>query len=59
MRIGSSVKLKPGTVHYLSGDRHNPTDKSGIITEINANGKIIVNWGNFRNSYSKNDLIEV
>lgn len=68
MRIGQKVRLKETSVFAMEIDRHNPTDKVGVIIEIGnelQNEKravglpVLVNWGKFTNSYRYLDLEEV
>jgi hypothetical protein len=65
MRIGQKVKLKETSVFAMEIDRHNPTDKIGVIVEIGnefQNEKrtpalpVLVSWGKFTNSYRFLDL---
>ena len=68
MRIGQKVKLKEKSIYAMEPDRHNSTDKIGVIVEIGnefENPKrtpalpVLVNWGGFTNSYRYLDLEEV
>ena len=68
MRIGQKVKLKETSIFAMEIDRHNPTDKVGVIVEIGNefnNPKsspglpVVVNWGKFTNTYRFLDLEEV
>jgi hypothetical protein len=68
MRLGQKVKLKQTSVFAMEIDRHNPTDKIGIIKEMGNylnNSKrtpglpVVVNWGKFTNTYRYIDLEEV
>ena len=68
MRIGQKVKLKETSVFAMEIDRHNPTDKVGVIVEIGnefGNPKrspglpVVVDWGKFTNTYRYLDLEEV
>jgi hypothetical protein len=68
MRIGQKVKLKETSVFAMEIDKHNPTDKIGVIVEIGnefQNPKrtqalpVLVDWGKFTNSYRYLDLEEV
>ena len=65
MRIGQKVKLKETSIYAMEIDRHNPTDKIGVIVEIGnefQNPKrtlalpVLVSWGKFTNSYRYLDL---
>ena len=65
MRIGQKVKLKETSVFAMEIDKHNPTDKIGVIVEIGnefQNPKrtlalpVLVSWGKFTNSYRYLDL---
>jgi len=65
MKIGQKVKLKETSVFAMEIDKHNPTDKIGVIVEIGnefQNPKrtqalpVLVNWGKFTNSYRYLDL---
>ena len=65
MRIGQKVKLKETSVFAMEIDKHNPTDKIGMIVEIGnefQNPKrtpalpVLVDWGKFTNSYRYLDL---
>jgi hypothetical protein len=65
MRIGQKVKLKETSVFAMEIDKHNPTDKIGVIVEIGnefQNPKrtqalpVLVDWGKFTNSYRYLDL---
>lgn len=65
MRIGQKVKLKETSVFAMEIDRHNPTDKIGVIVEKGnefQNPKrtstlpVLVSWGKFTNSYRYLDL---
>jgi hypothetical protein len=68
MRIGQKVKLKETSIFAMEIDKHNPTDKIGVIVEIGnefQNPKrtqalpVLVDWGKFTNSYRYLDLEEV
>ena len=68
MRIGQKVKLKETSIFAMEIDRHNPTDKVGVIVEIGNefhNPKrspglpVVVDWGKFTNTYRYLDLEEV
>jgi hypothetical protein len=68
MRIGQKVKLKETSIFAIEIDKHNPTDKIGVIVEIGnefQNPKrtqalpVLVDWGKFTNSYRYLDLEEV
>ena len=68
MRIGQKVKLKETSIFAMEIDRHNPTDKVGVIVEIgNEFGypkrspglPVVVDWGKFTNTYRYLDLEEV
>jgi hypothetical protein len=68
MRIGQKVKLKETSIFAMEIDRHNPTDKVGVIVEIGnefGNTKrspglpVVVDWGKFTNTYRYLDLEEV
>jgi hypothetical protein len=65
MRIGQKVKLKETSIYAMEIDRHNPTDKIGVIVEKGnefQNPKrtstlpVLVSWGKFTNSYRYLDL---
>jgi hypothetical protein len=65
MRIGQKVKLKETSVFAMEIDKHNPTDKIGVIVEIGnefQNPKrtqalpVLVDWGKFTNTYRYLDL---
>jgi len=65
MKIGQKVKLKETSVFAMEIDKHNPTDKIGVIVEIGnefQNEKrtsalpVLVSWGKFTNSYRFLDL---
>lgn len=65
MRIGQKVKLKETSIFAMEIDKHNPTDKIGVIVEIGnefQNPKrtpalpVLVDWGKFINSYRSLDL---
>jgi hypothetical protein len=65
MRIGQKVRLKEISVFAMEIDKHNPTDKIGVIVEIGnefQNPKrtpalpVLVSWGSFTNSYRYLDL---
>jgi hypothetical protein len=65
MRIGQKVKLKETSVFAMEIDKHNPTDKIGVIVEKGnefQNPKrtpalpVLVSWGKFTNSYRYLDL---
>ena len=65
MKIGQKVKLKETSVFAMEIDKHNPTDKIGVIVEIGnefQNEKrtstlpVLVSWGKFTNSYRYLDL---
>lgn len=65
MRIGQKVKLKETSVFAIEIDKHNPTDKVGVIVEIGNELQserrspglpVIVDWGKFTNSYRFLDL---
>lgn len=65
MRIGQKVKLKETSIFAIEIDRHNPTDKVGVIVEIGNELQserrspglpVIVDWGKFTNSYRFLDL---
>lgn len=58
MRNGTQVKLSETSPYYREEDRHNPKDTIGVVKNM-SNGKIIVDWGGFTNSYSKNDLYKI
>jgi hypothetical protein len=64
MKVGTKVRLK----NIRTEDRHNFTDKEGIIVEIGNESKdkrrtpelpIVVDWGEFTNSYKYSDLYEL
>jgi hypothetical protein len=68
MKVGQKVKLKETSVFAMEIDKHNPTDKIGVIVEIGneyQNPKrtqalpVLVDWGKFTNSYRYLDLEEV
>jgi hypothetical protein len=68
MKIGQKVRLKETSVFAMEIDKHNPTDKIGVIVEIGneyQNPKrtqalpVLVDWGKFTNSYRYLDLEEV
>jgi hypothetical protein len=68
MKLGQKVKLKETSIFAMEIDRHNPTDKIGVIREIGneyQNPKrtqalpVLVDWGKFTNSYRYLDLEEV
>ena len=68
MKVGQKVKLKENSIFAMEIDKHNPTDKIGVIVEIGneyQNPKrtqalpVLVDWGNFTNSYRYLDLEEV
>jgi len=68
MRIGQKVKLKETSIYAMEIDRHNPTDKIGVIVEKgnefqnpkrNSTLPVLVSWGKFTNSYRYLDLEEV
>jgi hypothetical protein len=68
MKVGQKVKLKETSIFAMEIDRHNPTDKIGVIVEIGNELQserrtpglpIIVDWGKFTNSYRYLDLEEV
>lgn len=65
MRIGQKVKLKETSIFAIEIDRHNPTDKVGVIVEIGNELQserrspglpVLVDWGKFTNSYRFLDL---
>ena len=65
MRIGQKVKLKETSIFAMEIDRHNPTDKVGVIVEIGNELQserrspglpVLVDWGKFTNSYRFLDL---
>ncbi len=65
MKIRQKVKLKETSVFAMEIDKHNPTDKIGVIVEIGnefQNPKrtqalpVLVDWGKFTNSYRYLDL---
>jgi hypothetical protein len=65
MKIGQKVKLKETSVFAMEIDKHNPTDKIGVIVEIGnefQNPKrtaalpVLVSWGKFTNTYRYLDL---
>ena len=65
MRIGQKVKLKETSIFAIEIDKHNPTDKIGVIVEIgnefqnpkrNSTLPVLVSWGKFTNSYRYLDL---
>jgi hypothetical protein len=65
MKVGQKVKLKQTSVFAMEIDKHNPTDKIGVIVEIGnefQNPKrtqalpVLVDWGKFTNSYRYLDL---
>jgi hypothetical protein len=65
MRIGQKVKLKETSIYAMEIDRHNPTDKIGVIVEKgnefqnpkrNSTLPVLVSWGKFTNSYRYLDL---
>lgn len=65
MKVGQKVKLKETSVFAIEIDKHNPTDKIGVIVEIGnefQNPKrtqalpVLVDWGKFTNSYRYLDL---
>jgi hypothetical protein len=68
MRIGQKVRLKETSIFAMEPDRHNPTDKVGVIVEIGNEFQnerrtpglpVVVSWGKFTNSYRYLDLQEV
>jgi hypothetical protein len=68
MKLGQKVKLKENSIFAMEIDKHNPTDKIGVIVEIGnefQNPKrtqalpVLVDWGKFTNSYRYLDLEEV
>jgi hypothetical protein len=68
MRIGQKVRLKQTSIFAIEPDRHNPTDKIGVIVEIGnelqnerrtSGLPVLVNWGKFTNTYRYLDLEEV
>jgi hypothetical protein len=68
MKVGQKVKLKETSIFAIEIDKHNPTDKIGVIVEIGnefQNPKrtqalpVLVDWGKFTNSYRYLDLEEV
>lgn len=68
MRIGQKVKLKETSIFAMEIDRHNPTDKIGVIREIGNELEnprrtlglpIVVDWGKFTNTYRYLDLEEI
>jgi hypothetical protein len=68
MRIGQKVRLKQTSIFAIELDRHNPTDKVGVIVEIGnelqnerrtSGLPVLVNWGKFTNTYRYLDLEEV
>jgi len=65
MKVGQKVKIKETSIFAIEKDRHNPTDKVGVIREIgneledprrSPSLPIVVDWGNFTNSYRYLDL---
>jgi hypothetical protein len=65
MKVGQKVKLKETSVFAMEIDKHNPTDKIGVIVEIGnefQNPKrtqalpVLVDWGKFTNTYRYLDL---
>jgi len=65
MKIGQKVKIKETSVFAMEIEKHNPTDKIGVIVEIGnefQNPKrtqalpVLVDWGKFTNSYRFLDL---
>ena len=65
MKLGQKVKLKETSIFAMEIDRHNPTDKIGVIVEIGnefQNPKrtqalpVLVDWGKFTNTYLYLDL---
>jgi hypothetical protein len=65
MKVGQKVRLKETSIFAMEIDRHNPTDKIGVIVEIGnelQNPKrtiglpVLVDWGKFTNSYRYLDL---
>ena len=65
MKIGQKVKIKETSVFAMEIDKHNPTDKIGVIVEIGnefQNEKrtqalpVLVDWGKFTNTYRYLDL---
>jgi len=65
MRIGQKVRIKENSIFAMEIDKHNPTDKIGVIVEIGNELQserrtpglpVIVDWGKFTNSYRFLDL---
>jgi len=68
MLVGQKVRLKEKCEFTREFDRHNPTNKTGVVVEV-GNYKndrtrtpdlpIVVDWGGFTNSYKFINLYEV
>jgi hypothetical protein len=65
MKVGQKVRLKETSIFAIEIDKHNPTDKIGVIVEIGnefQNPKrtqalpVLVDWGKFTNTYRYLDL---
>jgi len=65
--VGNFIKLKKTSIYYdnVSPDKHNPINKIGVVIEIGNPTSdmkrtndlpILVNWGNFTNTYKYVDL---
>lgn len=65
MEAGTFVTLRESSVYATNVDRHNPVNVIGVVvsTDIPWNDNkrtndlpVLVNWGNFTNTYKFRDL---
>lgn len=62
MKKGDKVKIRETSEYYDMYDFHNPYDKVGtvkLVIDKIYSLPIIVDWGDFTNSYNEEDLLIV